>query len=169
MNWEYKLVSVPLMGSNNGNGYWQDYDAATPIAGTKGSQGRPIWAGEGNSFTGGRSSIIGMTSDSPVTTTAGYGFNIGGAAPNATTGSEQYLEVRLAVKTTAAATNPVYEDTPGGDTPGFLSFNTNDDFTSGGTQVGAKSTPIVNPWHHGDIALGYGGCWVYIIGKKHLK
>lgn len=21
----------------------------------------------------------------------------------------------------------------------------------------------------GDIALGYGGCWVYIIGKKHLK
>ena len=165
MNWEYKLVSVPLMGSNTGNGYWQDYDAATPIAGTKGSQGKPIWAGEGNSFTGGRSSIIGMTSDSPVTTTAGYGFNIGGAAPNATTGSEQYLEVRLAVKTTTGT--PVYEENL--DTPGFQSFNTTQSFTSGGLSVGGLSTPLVNEWRHGDIALGYGGCWVYIIGKKHLK
>tara|TARA_R110002012_G_scaffold9888_3_gene45956 strand:- start:12257 stop:14440 length:2184 start_codon:yes stop_codon:yes gene_type:complete len=167
MNWEYKLVSVPLMGSNNGNGYWQDYDAATPIAGTKGSQGRPIWAGEGNSFTGGRSAIIGMTNDSPVTTAAGFGFNPGGGVPNATTGAEQYLEVRLAVKTTAAATNPVYEDT--GDTTGFISFNSQQSFTAGGLSVGGKAAIIANQWHHGDIALGYGGCWVYIIGKKHLK
>ena len=167
MNWEYKLVSVPLMGSNTGNGYWQDYDAATPVAGTKGSQGKPIWAGEGNSFTGGRSSIIGMTSDSPVTTTAGYGFNIGGAAPNATTGSEQYLEVRLAVKKTAAAPSNIYEENL--DTPGFQSFNTEQQFASGGRSIGGLSTPLAKEWRHGDIALGYGGCWVYIIGKKHLK
>ena len=24
-------------------------------------------------------------------------------------------------------------------------------------------------YNQGDIFLGYGGCWVYIIGKKHLK
>ena len=111
-----------------------------------------------------------MTSDSPVTTTAGYGFNLGGGAPNATTGSEQYLEVRLAVKTTAAATSPVYEDS--GDAPGYLSFNSLDAYDLGVgalNNLGAKTTPVAAPWHHGDIALGYGGCWVYIIGKKHLK
>ena len=67
-------------------------------------------------------------------------------APN-TEGAEQYLEVRLSVVPTAG--NPVMTPMTVG-TADFLTYNT----TSHG-------------W--GDIALGYGGCWVYIIGKKHLK
>lgn len=153
MNWEYKLLSVPLVGAAaTGNGYWRDHDASTPAPGTKGSQGEPIWVGEGNTFTSSRSTMGDMTSDSPVTVGPGFGFS-GGSADDRT-GSEQWLEVRLAVKKTAAATDPLYDQT---DSPGFLSYNSTD-----------KPTPVVNPWGNGDIGLGYGGCWVYIIGKKHL-
>ena len=167
MNWEYKLLSVPLVGAGVGNGYWADHDVATPAAGAKGSQGLPIWAGEGNTFTNARSAMFGMTNDSPVTIAAGYGFAPGGGAPVPITGAEQWLEVRLAVKKGAAATDPIYEDTA--DAPGFLAFNTNTGLVDGGNTIGAKPTLLAAPWGPGDIALGYGGCWVYIIGKKHLK
>ena len=111
--------------------------------------------------------MFGMTNDSPVTIAAGYGFAPGGGAPVPITGAEQWLEVRLAVKKGAAATDPIYSDTA--DAPGFLAFNTNTGLVDGGNTIGAKTTPLFAPWGPGDIALGYGGCWVYIIGKKHLK
>jgi len=74
--------------------------------------------------------------------------NIGGvAAAPVTGGAEQYLEVRLAVAPNAG--NNILNKTTVGATD-FLTYNTTD-------------------YGWGDIALGYGGCWVYIIGKKHLK
>ena len=78
----------------------------------------------------------------PVATTAGGGTEqaFRGTYNNIdSTGVEQFLEVRLAVDPQSS----VY--TPG--TP--LRLGTN--------------------YQQGDIFLGYGGCWVYIIGKKHLK
>jgi hypothetical protein len=56
-----------------------------------------------------------------------------------TAGLEQALEVRLKFSTRVAAWN------------------------GGGWNGGAVS---VDPW---DIFSGYGGCWVYIIGKKHMR
>ena len=58
-------------------------------------------------------------------------------------GCEQFLEVRLSVDPQDA----VY------------------------TAVGAPVTALdwSDTYGEGDIFLGYGGCWVYIIGKKHLK
>lgn len=74
--------------------------------------------------------------------------NIGGAsAMPVTGGAEQYLEVRLAVAPNAG--NNILNKTTVGGTD-YLTYNTTD-------------------YGWGDIALGYGGCWVYIIGKKHLK
>ncbi|MCP4515819.1 MAG: hypothetical protein GY824_11395 [Delftia sp.] len=74
--------------------------------------------------------------------------NIGGAAAAPVTGgAEQYLEVRLAVAPNAG--NNILNKTNVGGTD-YLTYNTTD-------------------YGWGDIALGYGGCWVYIIGKKHLK
>ena len=74
--------------------------------------------------------------------------NIGGvAAAPVTGGAEQYLEVRLAVAPNVG--NNILNKTTVGVTD-YLTYNTTD-------------------YGWGDIALGYGGCWVYIIGKKHLK
>ena len=75
----------------------------------------------------------------------------GAAAAPATGGAEQYLEVRLAVAPNAG--NKVFNTT----TPP-APYNARDYLTYNTADYG---------W--GDIALGYGGCWVYIIGKKHLK
>ncbi len=75
----------------------------------------------------------------------------GAAAAPTTLGAEQYLEVRLAVAPNAG--NKVFNTT----TPP-VPYNARDYLTYNTTDYG---------W--GDIALGYGGCWVYIIGKKHLK
>lgn len=58
-------------------------------------------------------------------------------------GTEKFLEVRLRVDPNA----PVYSTTGG--LPQISTFDTN--------------------YQQRDIFLGYGGCWVYIIGKKHLK
>tara|TARA_R110002110_G_scaffold86265_3_gene225175 strand:- start:640 stop:822 length:183 start_codon:yes stop_codon:yes gene_type:complete len=59
-------------------------------------------------------------------------------------GCEQFLEVRLSV----APSNQV----------NVLAG------PAGPTQVQPTSDYL-----RSDIFLGYGGCWVYIIGKKHLK
>ena len=56
-------------------------------------------------------------------------------------GCEQFLEVRLSVEPQAL----VYD---GVTVPGTIEYQS---------------------FNQGDIFLGYGGCWVYIIGKKHLK
>ena len=72
----------------------------------------------------------------------------GGAdAPPTTAGAEQYLEVRLGVRPNAG--NKILDTTAVGGVD-YLTYNTTD-------------------YGWGDVALGYGGCWVYIIGKKHLK
>tara|TARA_R100001594_G_scaffold45645_1_gene78526 strand:- start:522 stop:2735 length:2214 start_codon:yes stop_codon:yes gene_type:complete len=75
---------------------------------------------------------------------ADVGTAAGGAAEtplstHAGEGCEQFLEVRLAVDPQS--------DVYGGGAPALFAAN----------------------YQEGDIFLGYGGCWVYIIGKKHLK
>jgi hypothetical protein len=136
---EQQILSVPLVsgvGMAAGSGYYSNAVVPTPIAGTRGIQGAPFFAGEGNTYTAARSNV---------------GSTGGGAAgAPATAGAEQYLEVRLGVRTTAAApaNNVLVPVTVGG--TDHLTYNTTD-------------------YGWGDIALGYGGCWVYIIGKKHLK
>ena len=60
-------------------------------------------------------------------------------------GTEQFLEVRLKMEPT---NGNVYTASGGGGS-GTLTANAN--------------------YGNADIFLGYGGCWVYIIGKKHLK
>ena len=139
---EQQILSVPLVdgaGLGVGRGYYSNATVTTPVAGTRGDQGAPFFAGEGNTYTASRSDV---------------GNTAGGAAtaPD-TAGAEQYLEVRLGVRTTAAApgNNVLVPITiAGAPAADYLTYN---DATYG--------------W--GDIALGYGGCWVYIIGKKHLK
>lgn len=135
---EQQILSVPLVdggGLGAGKGYYSNATVMTPGAGTRGDQGPPIFVGEGNTYTQDRSQV-GNTSGTV-------------AAPN-TAGAEQYLEVRLGVRTTAAApANNVLVPVTVGATD-YLTYNTTD-------------------YGWGDIALGYGGCWVYIIGKKHLK
>ena len=54
-------------------------------------------------------------------------------------GCEQFLEVRLSVDPSGSV------------------------YTSGSPPAWTAN------YGEGDIFLGYGGCWVYIIGKKHLK
>lgn len=136
---EQQILSVPLVdgaGLGAGKGYYSDATVTTPGVGTRGDQGPPVFVGEGNTYTAARSD---------VGSTGG-----GAAAAPSTAGAEQYLEVRLGVRTTAAAPgNNVLVPVTVGPT-NYLTYNTTD-------------------YGWGDIALGYGGCWVYIIGKKHLK
>jgi hypothetical protein len=131
---EQQILSVPLVDGaaiSTGNGYYSDDVVTVPGAGTRGDQGPPFFIGEGNTYTQARSQV-GNTSGAA-------------AAPN-TGGAEQYLEVRLGVRTVGS--NAFVPITVGGND--YLTYNTAD-------------------YGWGDIALGYGGCWVYIIGKKHLK
>ena len=131
---EQQILSVPLVDGaaiSTGNGYYANSVVTVPGAGTRGDQGPPFFIGEGNTYTQARSQV-GNTSGAA-------------AAPN-TGGAEQYLEVRLGVRTVGS--NAFVPITVGGND--YLTYNTAD-------------------YGWGDIALGYGGCWVYIIGKKHLK
>ena len=71
-----------------------------------------------------------------------YAFS--GAAQGPSNGTEQYLEVRFSVDPTAV--NPPYT------------------WAGGALQNWTGVAGMLET----DIAIGYGGCWLYIIGKKHL-
>ena len=140
---EWALISVPIVHQTAGplaaNGTGYWGADISPVAWAKGHQGTPFFVGEGNSYTRVRTPV-GL-----ATAAGGTEPPFGAVLPNdSSMGCEQFLEVRLSV----APSNQV----------NVLAG------PAGPTQVQPTSDYL-----RSDIFLGYGGCWVYIIGKKHLK
>jgi len=136
---EYKLWSVPLVLETGKNG--AGYWSQYAAAG-KGLNGKPYYVGESNTYTHARTTIGGVGGAAGT-----YAFS-GGAVGDGN-GTEQYLEVRLSVDPTNAGANIPYA------------------FDSGepaAERVEWQSTAL----RETDLAIGYGGCWLYIIGKKHV-
>lgn len=136
---EYKLMSVPLvrMDSNNGVGYWDSYTGAA-----RGKNGKPFFVGDANSYTQERTRV-----GSTVGGTGLYAFN-NSASRTAANGTEQYLEARFSVDPTNGGANIPYAY---------------DSTATDGNRIEWQSTDLKET----DLAIGYGGCWMYIIGKKH--
>tara|TARA_R100001163_G_scaffold65547_1_gene63197 strand:- start:1073 stop:3127 length:2055 start_codon:yes stop_codon:yes gene_type:complete len=140
MQSEYKLWSVPLVlkTGNNGVGYYSAYSAAG-----KGINGKPFFVGESNSYTHARTKV------GEIGGGAGhYAFSGGSQGP--ANGTEQYLEVRFSVDPTNGGANNPYAYNSGATEGQRIEWQ-------GPTGVTEK-----------DLAIGYGGCWMYIIGKKHV-
>jgi len=143
---EWQLISVPIVaqvaipGPAAGRGYWGFQTTGPTWA--RGEQGAPYFVGPGNTYTSDRTPVGTGTGVAPLTANSFGGGN--------NEGTEQFLEVRLKMEPINGA---VF--TPTG-APGS------------GTLTRADTAGV---YHYGasDIFLGYGGCWVYIIGKKHLK
>ncbi len=106
----------------------------------KGLNGKPFFVGEGNTYTHARTKV-GEIGGGPGL----YAFS--GASQGPANGTEQYLEVRFSVDPTNGGANKPYE------------YNAVSGKVEWQSPAGMSET---------DIAVGYGGCWVYIIGKKHL-
>ena len=140
---EWALISVPIVhqtaGPGAANGTGYWGADISPVAWAKGHQGTPFFVGEGNSYTRVRTPV-GL-----ATAAGGTEPPFGAVLPNGSSmGCEQFLEVRLSV-----APSDLVNVLAG---------------PAGPTQVQPTSDYL-----RSDIFLGYGGCWVYIIGKKHLK
>lgn len=139
---EYKLWSVPIVTRTGsvGSGYWSEYAAVG-----KGNNGTPYYIGEANTYTHERTTIGGI--GGAVGT---YAFS-GVAGPS--NGTEQYLEVRFLVDpTNNSANNPYRYDAA----------------APAGSQVLWDPAGAGGTHRETDLAIGYGGCWLYIIGKKHV-
>ena len=149
---EWALLSVPIVHQTaaaapaNGNGYWGSESTppvgVSPLVWQKGHQGTPFFVGEGNTYTRERTPV-GLASLAGGTRVP-FSGTLGANTPSNARGAEQFLEVRLSVDPTAL-------------THGYL---------AGAWGSGLVETGSYMPT---DMLIGYGGCWVYIIGKKHLK
>ena len=102
--------------------------------------GKPFFVGDSNTYTHNRTQVGSIVAGGGAGT---YAFS--GASQGPSNGTEQYLEVRLSVDPTEVADPYTYD------------VGTNRINWTG--VAGMLET---------DIAIGYGGCWLYIIGKKHL-
>ena len=157
MDHEWKLMSVPILAQNatpTGTRYW-GFDSAGGAFAYKVrgfGQGTPWFVGEGNTYTASRTAV--GIDDGAGAIGPSSPFTLPPLAPDAM-GCEQFLEVRLSVEPyplvyTRDATGPavrfIFQD-----------------------QTAVGPPPIINSWSASDIFLGYGGCWVYIIGKKNLE
>ena len=136
---EYKLWSVPLVLETGKNGV--GYWSQYAAAG-KGINGKPFYVGEANTYTHARTTIGGVGGAA-----GSYAFS--GGAVGAGNGTEQYLEVRFAVDPTNAGANVPYAFDAG---------------EPAAERVEWQATDL----RETDLAIGYGGCWLYIIGKKHV-
>ena len=106
----------------------------------KGLNGKPFFVGEGNTYTHARTKV------GVIGGGAGH-YAFTGASQGPSNGTEQYLEIRFSVDPTNGGANKPYE------------------YHAGRAKVEWQSAPGISET---DIAIGYGGCWVYIIGKKHV-
>ena len=141
MHNEYKLMSVPLvsMDDNTGVGYWDDY-----TGGSRGKNGKPFFVGDANSYTQERTRVGSPTGGAGV-----YAFSGSPVVRAAANGTEQYLEVRFSVDPTNGGANIPYA------------------YNSGATDGNRIEWQSPTGMNEKDLAIGYGGCWMYIIGKKH--
>ena len=143
-------VNMGLRASSSLNGYKL---FSVPLVTKTGNNGKGYWGSYGPVGKGinGKPFFVGEGNTyNQVRTQVGlkyggageYAFAGAGNPPSPSTGTEQYLEVRFLV-----------------------------DPSVGGTPYATGAGAPFN-WtgvhNEGDIAIGYGGCWLYIIGKKHL-
>ena len=155
MEHEWKLMSVPIRAQSatpTGKGYW-GFDSAGGSFAYKAKgfgQGTPWFVGEGNTYTADRTDV--GKDDSLGGISAGTPFNLPLLGNGE--GCESFLEIRMSV----TPTQSVFELDPVG---GSLLFF---------QDQAALGPPVVaNNYSPSDVFIGYGGCWVYIICKKHLK
>ena len=139
--WEQLLVSIPLYrNGETGKGYWRNEQGKGATSGSWGTA--MARGGQGPPIFMGAGDSRTASHSGASAARSGVGSNRTSATAGSpkTAGQEQYIEVRMGVRFTV-------DLGANSGTPAF-------------THADVKAE---------DVAVGYGGNFVYLIGKKHLK